>query len=372
MKREFNMIKSKIWLVILIFIPTTGFGLTRIATSSLMVKTQMQNGYSINPIQDGEIRLSGDYIMYNGVSTVKSTSDWNVGDAKYTGNSFVIGFDRKTDFGHYSFGYDTQNTKQEWVTKKTYSSGCTADYSYSYTYKNTETLLGISTNLGKTTLLAAIDMVSKKTDIALGKTLTSGCTWSSTGTANESSKGTGSAEYNVSRIVGKTELTEKLLLGFTGILEATDKSKYTDDWSTSDNRMGNGMIMGVSVGSETSMRAFEGGIIIENESKDSGDGNSMSVFGLYEGRFGGGGYLIGYSNGSEEKVVDGTEYISRPNNYSSIDLKVQYELDEGMYFSGDLRKFDVKYGDYGIATEDEIKSNTYAENDIKLGINVGF
>jgi hypothetical protein len=53
----------------------------------------------------------------------------------------------------------------------------------------------------------------------------------------------------------------------------------------------------------------------------------MSVFGLYEGRFGGCGYLIGYSNGSEEKVVDGTEYISRPFSYSSIDLKVQYELD---------------------------------------------
>jgi hypothetical protein len=45
-----------------------------------------------------------------------------------------------------------------------------------------------------------------------------------------------------------TELTEKLLLGFTGILEATDKSKYTDDWSNSNNRMGNGMRMGVSVG----------------------------------------------------------------------------------------------------------------------------
>ena len=161
-------------------------------------------------------------------------------------------------------------------------------------------------------------------------------------------------------------------MGFTGILEATDKSKYTDDWSTTDNRMGNGMRMGVSVGSETSMRAFEGGIIIENESKDSGDGNSMYIFGLYEGRFGGGGYLIGYSNGSEEKVVDGTEYISRPNSFSTIDLQVQYELDEGMYFSGDLRKIDAKYGDYGIATEDEVKTNTLAENDIKLGINVVF
>ena len=184
--------------------------------------------------------------------------------------------------------------------------------------------------------------------------------------------GTGSGEYNVFGIVGKTELTEKLLLGFTGILEATDKSKYTDDWSTVDNRMGNGMRMGVSVGSETSMRAFEGGIIIENENKDSGDGYSMYIFGLYEGRFGGGGYLIGYSNGSEEKVVDGTEYISRPNSFSTIDLQVQYELDEGMYFSGDLKKIDVKYGDYGIATEDEVKTNTHAENDIKLGLNVAF
>ena len=215
-------------------------------------------------------------------------------------------------------------------------------------------------------------MVSSKTDIARGETLTSGCNWTSTGTANDSSKGTGSGEYNVFGIVGKTELTEKLLLGFTGFLEAKDKSKYTDDWSTTDNRMGNGMRMGVSVGSETSMRAFEGGIIIENESKDSGDGKGMYVFGLYEGRFGGGGYLIGYSNGSEEKVVDGTEYISRPNSFSTIDLQVQYELDEGMYFSGDLRKIDAKYGDYGIATKDEVKTNTLAENDIKLGINVVF
>ena len=372
MKRGLNMIKSKIWLIILIFIPTTGFGQTRLATSSLMVKTQMQNGYSINPIQDGEMRFSGDYLMYNGVYNIKSTSDWNVGDSKYTGNSLVIGFDRKTDFGHYSFGYGTEDIKREWVTKVTFSDGCTADYSYSYTYKNTETFLGISTNLGKTTLLAAIDMVSKKTDIARGDTLTRGCTWTSTGTANRSSNGTGSGDYNVFVIVGKTELTEKLLLGFTGVLEATDKSKYTDDWSTSDNRMGNGMRMGVSVGSETSMRAFEGGIIIENESKDSGDGNSMYIFGLYEGRFGGGGYLIGYSNGSEEKVVDGTEYISRPNSFSTIDLQVQYELDEGMYFSGDLKKIDVKYGDYGIATKDEVKTNTLAENDIKLGINVVF
>ena len=366
------MIKSKIWLIILIFIPTTGFCQTRLATSSLMIKTQMQTGASINPIQDGEMRFSGDYIMYNGVSTAKSTSDWNVGDAKYTGNSFVIGFDRKTDFGHYSFGYDTQNTKQEWVTKVTFSSGCTADYSYSYTYKNTETLLGISTNLGKTTLLAGIDMVSKKTDIAESDTLTNGCTWSSTGTANRNWNGTGSGDYNVFVIVGKTELTEKLLLGFTGILEATDKSKYTDDWSNADYRIGNGMRMGVSVGSETLMRAFEGGIILEQENKDSGDGNSMYIFGLFEGRFGGGGYLIGYSNGSEAKVVNGTEYISRPNSFSTIDLQVQYELDEGMYFSGDLRKIDTKYGDYGIATEDEVKANTRAENDIKLGINVVF
>ncbi len=77
-------------------------------------------------------------------------------------------------------------------------------------------------------------------------------------------------------------------------------------------------------------------------------------------------------NGSEEKVVDGTEYISRPNSFSTIDLQVQYELDEGMYISGDLRKIDAEYGDYGIATEDEVKANTRAENDIKLGINVAF
>ena len=82
------MIKSKIWLIILIFIPTTGFGQTRLATSSLMVKTQMQNGYSINPIQDGEMRFSGDYWKYNGVFNYKSTSDWNVGDSKVTGNPF--------------------------------------------------------------------------------------------------------------------------------------------------------------------------------------------------------------------------------------------------------------------------------------------
>ena len=43
-----------------------------------------------------------------------------------------------------------------------------------------------------------------------------------------------------------------------------------------------------------------------------------------------------------------------------------------MYFSGDLKKIDVKYGDYGIAAQDEVKTNTLAENDIKLGINVAF
>ena len=86
MKRGLNIIKSKIWLIILIFIPTTGFGQTRLATSSLMVKTQMQNGYSINPFQDGEMRFSGDYWMYNGVFNYKSKSDWNVGDGKFTGN----------------------------------------------------------------------------------------------------------------------------------------------------------------------------------------------------------------------------------------------------------------------------------------------
>ena len=37
-----------------------------------------------------------------------------------------------------------------------------------------------------------------------------------------------------------------------------------------------------------------------------------------------------------------------------------------------IKKIDVKYGDYGIATEDEVKTNTHAENDIKLGINVAF
>ena len=47
MKRGVNINKSKIWLIIIIFIPTTGFDQTSLATSSLMVKTQMQNGYSI-------------------------------------------------------------------------------------------------------------------------------------------------------------------------------------------------------------------------------------------------------------------------------------------------------------------------------------
>ena len=55
------MNKSNICLIILIFISTTGFCQTRLATSTLMIKTQMQTG-SINPIQDGEMRFSGDYI----------------------------------------------------------------------------------------------------------------------------------------------------------------------------------------------------------------------------------------------------------------------------------------------------------------------
>ena len=43
-----------------------------------------------------------------------------------------------------------------------------------------------------------------------------------------------------------------------------------------------------------------------------------------------------------------------------------------MYISGDLRKSDVKYGDYGISTQDEVKTNSFAGNDIKLGMNVVF
>ena len=108
------------WIVV--FLPSLVMGhTTRLATSPLMVKSQVSTSHgSINPLT-GEARASFDYSMLDGNVTHKSPSDYKYSDMTVKGTAMQLGYDGKTSFGHFSGGY--YSSKQDYDYQiKPYSS----------------------------------------------------------------------------------------------------------------------------------------------------------------------------------------------------------------------------------------------------------
>ena len=221
----------------------------------------------------------------------------------------------------------------------------------------------------KTAIAGLIAMVTAKNDISRTDTASTGCLWSSTGTSTRSYSGSASSDYNQIALFGKSEITNELKLGFLLAPAAGGKTNYSGDYTDTIFRKGNGMTLGVGIGKEDSQMAFEGGIIIEQENKNSGDGSSRDLFVLYETLFGGGAFLVGYKNSESDKLEDGSTKIARPITSTTIDLEAQINVANGIYASGSLSSLNATYGDYGDVTADEIKSESYKGTEISFAIN---
>ena len=117
---------------------------------------------------------------------------------------------------------------------------------------------------------------------------------------------------------------------------------------------------------------FEGGVVIEQENKDSGDGDQRDLFILYEALLGGGAFLVGYTSTESDKLEDGSTKIARPISSSTIDLEGQFEVGNGIYASVSLTSLNATYGDYGNTTYDLIKSDSYKSTTMSLAINAIF
>ena len=77
------------WIVV--FLPSLVMGHTiRLATSTLMVKSQVSNGLSINPLT-GEARASFDYSILDSTITTKSPSDYKISDVSVKGTVMQLG-----------------------------------------------------------------------------------------------------------------------------------------------------------------------------------------------------------------------------------------------------------------------------------------
>ena len=87
-------------------------------------------------------------------------------------------------------------------------------------------------------------MVSEKGDVTSTDTINRGYVWASTNTTTKSRSGSASADYNQIIIFGKNNINKSINLGFIFIPGASSKSKYSDDFSTSSFRKGNGVIIG--------------------------------------------------------------------------------------------------------------------------------
>ena len=96
------------------------------------------------------------------------------------------------------------------------------------------------------------------------------------------------------------------------------------------------MIIGGAIGSISTDTVYEGGILIEQESQDSGDGNKRDLFFLYETLIGGGSLLASFTNSETEKLKDGSTNVARPTSATTIDLQTQIDLEGGMCVSGEV------------------------------------
>ena len=150
------------WIVV--FLPSLVMGHTiRLATSTLMVKSQVSNGLSINPLT-GEARASFDYSMLDSTITTKSPSDFKYSDKTVKGTAMQLGYDGKTSFGHFSGGY--YSSKRDYDYQIIPSSSCGGQntvYDLKMTSKN-NTISGIISGQinEKTAIAGLIAMVTAK------------------------------------------------------------------------------------------------------------------------------------------------------------------------------------------------------------------
>ena len=109
------------WIVV--SLPSMLMGETRLATSTLMVKSQTSSGVSINPLTKGDARASFDYSMVDGTVTIKSPSYYKYSDVTSKGTSMKLGYDGKTSFGHFSGGYSSLKLDSDYKINPSSSCG---------------------------------------------------------------------------------------------------------------------------------------------------------------------------------------------------------------------------------------------------------
>jgi len=372
LKKRMSQIFVILWIIVLL--PSLVLSQTRLATSTLMMKSQASNGLSINPLTKGESRASFDYSMITGSTSYKSKSSDSYNDGKDKASYMKIGYDGKMSSGHFSGYYSSYNEKYEYTRNLTFSDGCTADYDTTSDYKST-TLTGVITRQlnEKTTIAGAISLESIKGDIARTDTLTNGCTWTATGTDTRNYSGSASADLNRLLVFSKTKISDKMSFGFLLAPEAGSKSKYSNDYSSTDFRAGNGFIIGGAIGSESAGTVFEGGLIIEQESKESGDGSQRDLFFLYETFLDPDVVVLaGYTNSESQKLKDGSTNVARPSSHSLISLGAQFKMDEGVYPLIQFNIFNKSYGDYGNSSSDSTKIESFKYTDISFAVNASF
>ncbi len=292
-----------------------------------MVKSQLSNGLSINPLT-GNARASFDYSMINSTVTTKSPSYYKYSNTTVKGTAMQLGYDGETSFGHFSGGYYSSKLDSDYQINR-YSScgGQNVVYDSKTTSKENIVLGIISGQINeKTAIAGSIAMVTDKQDISRTDTASTGCVWPSTGTNTVSYFGSASSGYNQIALFGKSEITNELKLGFLLAPAAGGKTNYSGDYTNTIFRRGNGMTFGVGVGKEDSQMAFEGGIFVEQENKDSGDGNNRDLFVLYETLFSGGAFSVGYKNSESDKLEVGSTKIARPISSTTIDMEVQFNV----------------------------------------------
>ena len=219
------------------FLPYFVMGQTRLTTSTLMVKSQMYNGGSVNPLTKGDARASFDYSVDTGNYDWKNSSTKFYSGGSINSSNISIGYEGKTEFGaksgHYSLGHSSSKTEYEY--KYTNSSIAVVDivYAITDTDKTTNLVGGVSAEINDTTSIGAIlNIMPEKGDLSSTGTLNNGYVWTATGTSTRSTSGSASADYNQIRIYGMKKIKESINAGFTFIPEALSKSKYSDDYST--------------------------------------------------------------------------------------------------------------------------------------------
>ena len=79
--------------------------------------------------------------------------------------------------------------------------------------------------------------------------------------------------------------------------------------------------------------------------------------------------MAGYKNSESDKLQVGSIKIARPISPTTIDMEVQFNVANGIYVSGSLSSLNATYGDYGDATADEIKSESFKGTEISFAIN---